>query len=87
MSRAFATFFGIGLLPNDPVASFQVERTVTHPQVDAALLILAEDAVAALDLAWQQHGFPSRVEFIRHALGLALTDLGETDAAALIRNA
>lgn len=36
--------FGIGLLPNQPTASFRAIAKVEHPQVDAALLILGEDA-------------------------------------------
>lgn len=38
--------FGIGLLPSDPQASFRVAGVFAHPNVDAALLVLAEDAVA-----------------------------------------
>jgi MYXO-CTERM domain-containing protein len=38
--------FGIGLLPSDPQASFRVASVFAHPDVDAALLVLAEDAVA-----------------------------------------
>lgn len=38
--------FGIGLLPSDPRASFAVAEAWAHPRVDAAILILAEDAVA-----------------------------------------
>ena len=38
--------FGIGLLPRDPQASFRVANAIAHPNVDAAILVLAEDAVA-----------------------------------------
>lgn len=38
--------FGIGLLPSDPQASFNVINAWSHPNVDAAILVLAEDAVA-----------------------------------------
>lgn len=37
--------FGIGLLPNDPRASFPVAESFAHPNVDAAILRLAVDAV------------------------------------------
>lgn len=40
--------FGVGLLPSDPVRSFAVETVHTHDRVDAAILILSEDATAAL---------------------------------------
>ncbi|MEZ4468749.1 MAG: trypsin-like serine protease [bacterium] len=36
--------FGIGLLPSDPVASFQVEAAIGHGTTDAAILKLTEDA-------------------------------------------
>lgn len=38
--------FGIGLFPNDPRASFAVAQAYAHPNVDAAILQLAVDAVA-----------------------------------------
>lgn len=34
---------GVGLLPSDPVATFAVEAAFAHPELDAALLLLAED--------------------------------------------
>ena len=40
--------FGVGLLPSQPEASFQVISAYAHPERDAALLFLAEDAVARL---------------------------------------
>ncbi len=36
--------FGIGLFPHDPRASFAVAQVWAHPDVDAAILVLAEDA-------------------------------------------
>lgn len=38
--------FGIGSLPSEPLATFQVVNKAERDDVDAALLILAEDAVA-----------------------------------------
>ncbi|MCA9526792.1 MAG: trypsin-like serine protease [Myxococcales bacterium] len=38
--------FGVGLLPSDPVASFQVEAAIGHGTTDAAILKLTEDATA-----------------------------------------
>jgi MYXO-CTERM domain-containing protein len=40
--------FGVGLLPSDPVHSFAVADIHAHDRVDAAILILAEDATAVL---------------------------------------
>ena len=40
--------FGVGLLPSAPVRTFAVEDIHTNDRVDAAILILAEDATAAL---------------------------------------
>lgn len=40
--------FGIGLDPSAPVASFRVQSAIAHPRVDAALLVLEQDAVAAV---------------------------------------
>ncbi len=42
------TGFSVGLMPNDPDASFDVAEVVIHPQVDAALLVLSSDATARL---------------------------------------
>lgn len=39
--------FGVGLDPRNAVASFLAEEVYEHPSVDAALLFLEEDAVAA----------------------------------------
>lgn len=36
--------FGVGLFPNDPRATFPVAQIWAHPDVDAAVLVLAEDA-------------------------------------------
>ena len=44
--RQDAIGFGVGLLPSQPVASFEVIAARAHPNRDAALLFLAEDAVA-----------------------------------------
>ncbi|MEE2786806.1 MAG: S1 family peptidase [Myxococcota bacterium] len=46
--QRFDVSFGVGLLPSAPRASFRVETGHLHPYVDAAVLILEEDAVAAL---------------------------------------
>ena len=39
--------FGVGLLPREATHTFNVAQAIPHPQLDAALLILDEDATAA----------------------------------------